>query len=107
MRLALTFLLAATLVLAAATEHHTITLDQSYSASGTVLKPGSYKVLIEGSHATIMKNSKDVLTNIKVETNTVKYKRTELRSSSANMPANQPKLTEIDLGGTRERLVFN
>jgi len=107
MRIVMVFLVAATLVFAASAEHHKLTLDQSYSASSAILTPGSYKVVIEGDHATLKRGSEDVLTNVKVETNPSKYKETMKKFSQAKMASAEPILTEIDLGGTHKRLVFN
>ena len=107
MRLALTLLAAATLVFAAATEHHKFTLAQPYSASGTVLQPGSYRAVINGDHATLKQGSKDLLKNIEVETNNSKYRVTEVRSTPGKMSANQRVLKEIDFGGTHTKLIFN
>ena len=107
MRFALTLLVAATLAFAAGTEHHKITLDQPYSASGTVLQPGHYKVVIDGNHATLMQGSKDILNNIKVENNSTKYKVNEVRSTDSKMASNQRVLEEIDFGGTHTKLIFN
>jgi hypothetical protein len=108
MRFVILLLLAASLTFAAAAEHYRFTLDQSYSAHGQTLKPGNYKLVIEGDHATLMQGSEDVLTDIKVETNSSKYKNTTMRSSQAGgMASSQPILKEIDLGGTHKKLIFD
>ena len=107
MRFVLAFLVAATLVFAAGTQHRNLTLDQAYTASGKLLQAGNYRVVIEGNHATLMRGRKDILTNIKVETNASKYNHTAMRSTKGNMSASQRMLTEVDLGGTHEKLVFD
>jgi hypothetical protein len=107
MRIAIVFLVAAALVFAATTEHHSFTLGQTYSASGAILTPGSYKVVIDGNHATLMRGSEEVLTSIKVETSASEYRLTAMKSSEGKTPSTQSILTEIDLGGTHKKLVFD
>jgi len=89
------------------TERHTLTLNASFTANGKTLLPGDYTVVISGDHASLMKGTENVLTNISVETNSSKFDKTSVKSSKASMAGNRPALKEIDLGRTSKKLIFS
>ena len=84
--------------IASAASSYTITLVTPISAGDTQLKPGQYKVEVQGNQA-IFKQGKTSLTiPVSVEKNATKYRYTSVESEGS-------KLNAIDLGGTDMKLV--
>jgi len=91
----------------------TIASAKSYSINlvspakvGTIqLKPGQYKVKVNGSNAvfTDEKTSKSYTTPVKVENGETKYDDTRVQSSK---DGDTDKIDEIDLGGSKTKLGF-
>ena len=86
--------------------HYRITLTQTSVVQGTELKAGDYQLSLENAKVTITtetgKNPVEVA--VKVETETKKFDTTMVRFNTANGKA---VISEIRLGGTKTRLVFN
>jgi len=103
-------LAAAALIASAGTvpagARYRITLLQPAVVQGTVLKAGDYRLNLADSKLTITAdNGKNPLeVTVKVETEGTKYDNTVVRFDTATGKA---VISEIRLGGTKTRLVFN
>jgi len=86
--------------------HYKITLMQPAVVQGTVLKAGDYRLLLANSQLTIVAdNGKNLIqVAVKVETEPTKFDSTTVR---LDMSSGKAVLSEIRLGGTRTRLIFN
>jgi hypothetical protein len=90
-------------VASAAEKTYHVTLNEPASVNGTQLKPGEYKVQMEGDKA-ILKLGKTVIeAPARIQTADHKYDTTSVNISNAS---SQPTLTEIHVGGTTTRIVF-
>ncbi len=98
----------ATLALAlasAADKSYSITLNEPASVNGTQLKPGDYKLQVEGDKAVLKMGKKTVVeVPAKVETAERKFDTTSVAIDSTT---SQPKISEIRIGGTNKRIVFS
>jgi hypothetical protein len=93
-----------TLAVASAASTYHLTLDEPSSVGGTVLKPGDYKLQVDGQQATI-KNGKDtVQAAVKVETAEQKFATTSVVYANAD---GKYRIAEIRLGGTNTKILFN
>lgn len=95
-------LAVATLALTALAASNTfhVTFDEAAWIGGTQVKPGDYKVQIEGDKA-ILKSGKTVIqAPAKLETADRKF-----AASGVVVDSNQ-KVHEIQIGGTKDRIVF-
>lgn len=98
----------ATLALAvagAADKTYHVTLNETATVNGTQLKPGDYRIQVEGDKA-VFKIGKKTVTEVpaKVENASHKFDSTQVAIEGAN---NQPKISEIRIGGTTTRIVFS
>jgi hypothetical protein len=99
------FALFVVLALAAsAASSHTVTFFQPSTVSGTELKAGDYKLMMENDKVVIQKGKEKVEATVKVESADSKYASTSVRYSDQN---GKMKVTEIRLGGTNTKLLFN
>ncbi len=103
MRLLLALVAAAGLAFAGSVQQHKVRLNDTYVVQEKVLEPGQYKVVIEGEHATIKKGKDEILKDVKVVTVPAKFNYTAVGSRTEN---GKRELTEIQIGGTRQKLVF-
>jgi hypothetical protein len=71
---------------------------------GSNLKPGEYQVTVGGDKATFVAGKTSVEAPVKVETATEKYRSTAVRYTTENGKA---VISEIRIGGTSTRLLFN
>ena len=101
--LAVTLCLLIAIPVFAAVEKHKVTIRQPYALQDKVLEPGTYKVVIEGDQAKLMKGKREVIATAKVEKGDRKYSYTGLLSKSGDPT---PKLEAILIGGTDLRVVF-
>ena len=90
--------------IASAADTYRVTLFQPSVINGTTLKPGDYKVEVEGDRATIKGGGAKVETAVKVEPVEQKYGATSVRYINGT---GQMKVDEIRLGGTKTKLVFS
>jgi hypothetical protein len=83
---------------------HKVTLTQPAVVRGTALKAGEYRLSVRNGTVTFIldKESHDI--PAKVETNRTKYFSDEVQYEKDH---DQLKISEICLGGTTTRLVFN
>ena len=86
--------------IASAASGYSVTLSDAVWIGGTQLKAGDYKVEMQGDKAVFTAGSKKVAeAPATLGTGDQKYAYTTLSTSSS-------KLREIDLGGTKSKIVF-
>lgn len=95
---------ATVLAVASAAENYTLTLFQPSVVAGTELKAGDYKLTLNDGHVLFKNGRKKFETDVTVETVEEKYKSTRVRY---NDNGGKLHITEIRLGGTNKKLVFN
>jgi len=102
MKLTKLTLCLATLALgvASAASSFTITLPSAITAGDKQLKPGEYKVAVEGNQAIFKQGKTTTAIPVSTEKSTTKFKYTSLETESS-------KLQAIDLGGTTTKLVVS
>src|ERR1700689_3266361 len=102
-KLTLSFATLALAIASAASSYHFSIFEPSFVA-GQELKPGDYKIELNGDKAMIKAGKQSVETAVKVENGTEKFQETSVRYSNNN---GKMTVTEIRLGGTHTKLVFN
>ncbi len=89
----------------AAASSFRVTLFEKAAVAGTELKPGDYKVDLNGETARFtLGNKMMVEARVKVETDSNKFDKTSVRYANAG---GKYTVQEIRLGGTSTRLVFS
>jgi hypothetical protein len=86
--------------------HYKITLDRPSVVNGTVLKPGDYRMTVESEKVVITTatGKNPIEAPVKVETAEKKFSDTVIGYVTEN---GKESLSEIRLGGTTTRVVFN
>jgi len=87
----------------AASNYHVRIADPTWVGT-TELKPGDYQVSVDGDKVTFKLGKTIVAVAAKVETNASKYSDTMLDIKTEN---GQAKLKELDLGGTKSKIVLS
>jgi hypothetical protein len=89
----------------ASAKSYDIVLNAPARAGATELKPGDYKLKVEGSQAvfTDAENAKSVSVPVKVENSDKKFKNTAVESTNQN---GMDTIQAIDLGGSNTRLTL-
>ncbi|HUA82534.1 MAG TPA: hypothetical protein VMB85_01650 [Bryobacteraceae bacterium] len=101
----LLFSTLALMVASAAENTYHFTLQEPASVNGTILKPGDYRIQVEGDKAILKYGKKTVIeAPAKLETAEHKYSNTSVDLDSVN---NRPRISEIHLGGTKTRIIFS
>ncbi|MDP9113008.1 MAG: hypothetical protein M3O20_04930 [Acidobacteriota bacterium] len=85
---------------ASAASSYQVTITHPTWAGATELKPGVYKLVVSGSNAVFTSGKTKVEAPVSVEKNDRKASSTEVQSSNS-------KISEIRLGGTTTKLIFN
>lgn len=98
-KLLIAFATVALAVASAATKYN-ITLFQPSMINGTELKPGDYKVEVEGNKAVFKQGKKTFEAPVKVEETSDKYGTNTVRYIEGS------HVQEIRVGGTHTKLVF-
>ena len=80
-----------------------VTVSQPAVVKGQELKPGEYKLNVANEKVTLVNGKQSVEVPVKVESVEQKYDSTSVRYVGTE----KPKITEIRLGGTKTKLVFN
>ena len=88
------------LAMASAATKYNVTLFQPTVVNGNELKPGDYKVEVNGDKAIFKAGKQTVEAPVKVEEATDKNSSNTLRYTEGN------KLQEIRIGGSHTKLVF-
>jgi hypothetical protein len=102
-KLMLSFGTLALAIASAASTYHFSIFEPSFVA-GQELKPGDYKIELNGDKAMIKAGKQTVETAVKVENGTEKFPETSVRYANTN---GKMMVTEIRLGGTHTKLIFN
>ena len=97
------FALAIAALAVAGAETYTVKFYQHSVVGGTELKPGEYRVDVNGEKAVISGGKQSVETAVKVETADSKFNSTSVKYHNGD---GKYRLTEIRLGGTKTKLVF-
>jgi hypothetical protein len=100
-KLAVSFALAGLAIASAA--QHRITLFEESIVNGTTLKPGDYKLVIEGGKAMLSRGNQKVEAPVSVQKADSKYSATSVRYNSGE---GKFKVQEIRVGGTDTKVVF-
>ncbi|MBZ5585180.1 MAG: hypothetical protein LAQ30_23830 [Acidobacteriia bacterium] len=96
------FMISAILALGVASAaSYNVKLIQPSVVKGTELKPGEYRLNVENDKATFVKGKETVEASVKVENADQKYQTTSVRYTAGST------ISEIRVGGTKTRLVFN
>lgn len=90
----------------ASAKTYSINIDQPYVVAGVQLKPGDYRLNLEGSKAVFTRGGKKTAAEAKVtvENSPKKFNYTSIASKLAG---GQNQIESISLGGTRMKLDFN
>jgi hypothetical protein len=90
-------------IAAAASTYHVKIADSTWVGQSE-LKPGDYVVTLDPAGKITFKMGKNVIeAPAKVETNASKFADTQMNTKSVN---GQAQLKELDLGGTKSKVVF-
>jgi hypothetical protein len=81
-----------------------VNLTQPSVVKGSDLKAGEYQVTIGADKATFVAGKTSVEAPVKIETGSEKFRNTAIRYTTENGKA---VISEIRLGGTATRLLFN
>jgi len=81
-----------------------VTLLQTSLVKGTSLAPGDYHVTVMGNKATFVRNKSSWTVDVRIETTEQKFDTTAVRYT---LEAGQQNITEIRMGGSKTRLLFN
>jgi hypothetical protein len=92
------------LAIASAANSYRVTLFQPSYVGSSELKPGDYKIEVNGDKAIIKAGKNTVEAAVKVETADEKYPSTAVRYAN---DSGKSRIEEIRLGGTNTKLVFN
>ncbi len=84
---------------------YTITLAKPATVSGTLLKPGDYKIAVGAAKVTITPRNGGVSVDAPVTIDTAKFKFDNTVITYVNQQ-NTETISEIDLGGTKTKLTF-
>lgn len=101
-KLVVSFAFAGLAIASAAT--HRITLFEESIVNGTTLKPGDYKLVVDGDKATLSRGKQSVEANVSVQKSESKYSTTSVRYASGD---GKQKVQEIRVGGTDTKIVFD
>ncbi len=81
-----------------------VTLFQASTLNGVDLKPGEYKVVVDGDKLTLQNGKTKAEAAVKSEQSAQKFGSTSIRYANGD---GKMKITEIRLGGTTTKLVVN
>jgi hypothetical protein len=92
------------LAVASAASSYRITLFQKSEVGGKQLKPGEYKMSLQGDKVTLTQGKQSVEATVKVESSETKFGSTTIRYIGDESNA---RIQEIRIGGTNTKVVFN
>ena len=81
-----------------------VTLFQPSTLNGVELKPGEYKIQVEGDKLTLQNGKTKAEAAVKIEQNGEKFSSTSIRYMNGD---GKMRITEIRIGGTNTKLVVN
>jgi len=88
----------------ARTETRTVYIDHAVVVDGAPLKAGNYHVTVENGKVVFQEGRTKLEESAKIVDSQVKFGDTRIVTDRVGQ---QPRLREIDLGGTRMRVEFN
>ncbi|HEY6342367.1 MAG TPA: hypothetical protein VIY49_12810 [Bryobacteraceae bacterium] len=88
---------------AGAASRYTVTFGEQAEIAGQIVKPGEYRVEVEGNKATLKGTGKSVETGVRVVEGDAKFSRTSVRYSVAG---GKYRVEQIQIGGTKTTLIF-
>src|SRR5437660_3711351 len=92
------------LAVASAADTYRVSLQETTMLAGKQIRPGDYRIEVNGGRAVIKDGKKDVAESaVKVETGNEKFRATTVRYQNGD---GKYHLQEIRLGGTNTTLVF-
>jgi hypothetical protein len=97
------FSFASLALLASAAPVYRITITEPAVIGGSALKPGDYKIVVNGDKATLTSGKTSIEVPVKVENGTEKFSYTSVESSTES---GKTFLDDIRVGGTSTTLVF-
>jgi hypothetical protein len=89
---------------ASAADTYRVRFFQESTVNQTTLKPGDYKVTVEGDKAVISSGKDRVEAAVRAESVEHRYDSTSVRYKNGD---GKYRLSEIRLGGTKTKLVFD
>jgi hypothetical protein len=89
---------------ASAADTYRVKFFQESIVNQTALKPGDYKVTVENGKAVISSGKDRVEAEVKTESSEQKYSSTSVRYKNGD---GKYRVSEIRLGGTKTKLVFD
>jgi hypothetical protein len=101
-RFALLFAIGALAI--ASAKSYSIKVLQPVVWGNAELKPGEYKLEVTDQKAVVRMGKLDAEANVKVEDGTEKYDKTSMRLAESG---GKFKVSEVRIGGTKTKLVFN
>jgi hypothetical protein len=90
-------------VAAAASSYH-VTINEPLWVGQSQLKPGEYEVRVDGDKVTFKQGKTVVAVTAKIETSDSKFFTNQMDIKTEN---GQAKLQELDLGGTKSKVMLN
>jgi hypothetical protein len=87
----------------ASAESYRVTLSQPSTVKGKQLKAGEYRLNVENSKLTMVKGRESVEVPVTVQNVETKFDNTAIRYTGTG---DKVSITEIRLGGTKTKLVF-
>jgi hypothetical protein len=88
---------------AAAASRDTVTIGERAEIGEQSLKPGEYKVEVEGNKATLKGAGTSIEMPVRVVEGDAKFSRTSMRY---NIAGGKYRLEQIQIGGTKTTLIF-
>jgi hypothetical protein len=92
------------MAIAGAADNYKLTLFYPSIVGDGELKPGDCQVEVADGHVTLKQGRKKVEADVRVETVDEKFKATSIRYDNGD---GKQRISEIRLGGTTTKLVFN
>jgi hypothetical protein len=86
----------------AASTYHVKIADPTWIGT-TELKPGEYEVKVDADKVTFKQGKNVIAVSAKIETNASKFSDTQMDIKTEN---GQAKLRELDLGGTKSKIML-
>lgn len=99
-----TFAFASLAALASAAPVYKVTISEPAVIAGSVVKPGDYRIEVNGDKATIKSGKTSLEVPVTVESGTQKFAYTSVESKTEN---GKSMLQDIHIGGTNTILVFS
>jgi hypothetical protein len=90
-------------LVAGAASHYAVTIGEPTEIGAQSVKPGEYRVEVEGNKATLKGEGTSLETGVRVVEGDAKFPRTSVRY---NIAGGKYRLEQIQIGGTKTTLIF-